>query len=301
MGHGNWSSNNWASYKQSRGINSSSTVNSIYTARTMRNHLNPYGVQYRESCDSADHPNSTAVIIGLDVTGSMGYLAEEIAKTSLNTIITEMYDRRPIEDPHLMFMAIGDAYTDQCPLQVTQFEADIRIAEQLTDVYFEGRGGGNDGESYLGAWYFAARHTKTDCMEKHGRKGFLFTIGDEPCHQVLTKDQIFRIFGDRVERDLTAAELLNEVSRSYEVFHLVVGNHRSYQSLPRWQQLLGERAMEVTDFTKLPEIIESTLEVMAGTDAKTAANQWDGSTAVVVMKAIGGLKTVEQSDTLIEF
>ena len=39
----------------------------------------------------------------------------------------------PVADPHMMIMGVGDAWCDRAPLQVTQFEPDIRIAEQLTD------------------------------------------------------------------------------------------------------------------------------------------------------------------------
>lgn len=300
MGGGKWTSQDWDGYKKSRNITQQSTVQQLYTSRHIQDNLNPHGVKYRESCHSQDNPKSTAIIVGLDVTGSMGYLSEEIAKGALNTFIQETYDKKPVTDPHVMIAAIGDAYSDDAPLQVTQFEADIRLAEQLTSIYFEGHGGGNDGESYLALWYFAARHTKIDCFDKDGRKGFLFTIGDEPNHGTLTRDQIKRIFGDDVERDLSAEELLTEVSRQYEVFHLCVGNHWHYRSLDRWKKLLTERAMEVTDVSKIPEIMESTMEVISGKDVDTVAAQWNGDTALVVKTAIGGLSTVKQSNSLVE-
>lgn len=301
MGDGKWSSQDWDKYSQSRGITQHSTVQQIYKNTHMRKELNPHGVKYRESCHSEDNPHSTAIILGLDVTGSMGYLAEEIAKGALNTTINEIYNKKPVSDPHVMVAAIGDGFYDKAPLQVTQFEADIRLAEQLTNIWFEGCGGGNDGESYLALWYFAARHTKIDCFEKDGRKGFLFTIGDEPNHKVLTKGQIKRIFGDDVERDLTAEELLTEVSRQYEVFHFCVGHFLHYNSLGRWRKLLTERAMKVTDVSKIPQIIVSTMEVLAGKDVDTVAAQWNGDTALVVKTAIGGLSAVKHSDSLVEF
>lgn len=301
MGHGTWDSSNWNKYKQQKGFTAHSALDDIYKSKSMKDALNPYRVKYRESCDSLDHPESTATIVGLDVTGSMGYLAEEIAKESLNTLVTEVYKKQPIKDPHLMFMAIGDAFCDNAPIQVTQFEADIRIAEQLTDIYFEGRGGGNGGESYLLAWYFAARHTKIDCFEKRRKKGFLFTIGDECNHRTLTKAQIKKFFGDDVERDLSAEMLLKEVSRQYEVFHLLVGNYRHHNSLPDWKSKLGEHALEVTDYTKIPEIIESTMEVVGGKDVYLAAAQWNADTSAVVQTAINGLSNVKMEEQLVEF
>ena len=302
MGCGTFTSSDWSNYTTSRGITNQSTYSSIYKSSSMKDSLNPKDITYRESCDSIDHPNSTPIILGIDVTGSMGDLAATIAKESLNTLMTELYDKQPVPDPHVMFMAIGDAFTDYAPLQVSQFEADIRIAEQLTDIYFEGHGGGNGGESYLLAWYFAARHTKIDSFEKRGRKGFLFTIGDEPNHSKLTVNQVKKIFGDDIEADLTAEELLTEVTRQYEVFHLIVKDgERRYGSVTKWNQLLNERAMEVIDYTKIPEIVESTLEILNGADAVTVSSQWDGNTAIVVQNAVKGLSTVDSSKELVEF
>jgi hypothetical protein len=92
-----------------------------------------------------------------------------------------------------MFMAIGDANCDKAPLQVSQFEADKRIIDQLTQIYLEHSGGGNDFESYNLPWYFAANHTVHDSMEKRGKRGYLFTVGDEETPQDLTRDQINHI------------------------------------------------------------------------------------------------------------
>ena len=301
MGYGTWNSNQWNSYKNSNNITNNSTVKDLFKQNKIKDNLNPKGIKYRESCDSNDNPNSTPIILGLDVTGSMGYLSEEIAKNGLNKLITEIYDKKPVSDPHIMLMAIGDAYSDYSPLQVSQFEADIRISEQLQDIYFEGHGGGNDGESYLAAWYFAARHTKIDCLDKRGKKGYLFTIGDEPNHKVLKKSQIKDIFGDDVEADITSEQLLNEVSRMYEVFHIIVGQYHYYDSDERWKKVLGERALVLSDHTKIPETIESTLAVLGGKSVDDAINQWDGSTSVVVKEAIKGLSNTNKDGNIITF
>lgn len=256
MGGGKWTSSDWDSYKTSRNITSRSTVKELYTSSSIKKSLNPRGVKIRESRDSEEHPNSSPIILGLDVTGSMGYLAEEIAKTSLNEIIMSIYKEKPIEDPQIMIMAIGDAFSDSAPLQVSQFESDIRIAEQLSDVYFEGCGGGNGGESYLAAWYFAARHTDIDSYELHGRKGYLFTIGDEPDHKYLTREQIKNLFDDDVPNDLTEEELLKEVSEKYNVYHICVGDYAWHNSDTKWKKVLGERVTVLNDHTKIPKVIK---------------------------------------------
>jgi hypothetical protein len=220
----------------------------------------------RESRDSADNPQSTASIVALDVTGSMGILAEHIAKEGLGPLFTRLYAERPVSDPHIMFMGVGDAFYDRAPLQVSQFEADNRIVEQLTELYLEGGGGGNDAESYHLPWYFAARKTSIDCWEKRGRKGYLFTVGDEEIPAPLTGEQIERVLGDRVQGNLSAKDLLEEVGKQYHAFHIIIeeGNY-ARDHLPRvqkrWQELLGQRALSLKDHTKLGDGIVSIIEM----------------------------------------
>lgn len=134
MGYGSYRSTDWDNLRSSRNINSQSTVRDLYRSKSMKDSLNPYGVAYREFRDSMDNPASTAIIIGLDVTGSMGYLSEEIAKGALNRTMMEIYDKNPVTNPHIMFQAIGDSLCDSAPLQTTQFEADIlqQTTQKLT-------------------------------------------------------------------------------------------------------------------------------------------------------------------------
>jgi hypothetical protein len=95
----------------------------------MKAALNPAKIKMRESRDSDDNLPSTPIIVGIDVTGSMGVLAETLVKRGLKPLFEEILDRKPVTDPHVMAMAIGDAWCDRAPLQVTQFEADISVAE----------------------------------------------------------------------------------------------------------------------------------------------------------------------------
>lgn len=289
MGHGSYASRDWYMLKSARNINQQSTVQDLYQSRSMKAHLNPYGVTYRESCDSLDNPASTAIIVGLDVTGSMGYLSEHIAKGALNRTMLEIYDKNPVTNPHIMFQAIGDSRSDEAPLQTTQFEADIRIAEQLLDVYFEGRGGGNGGESYLLSWYFAAKHTKIDCYEKRHEKGFLFTIGDECCHRTLTPKEILRVFGDKdVKRECSAGELFDEASEKYEIFHIVMkaGAYNYQHSGKDWRDLIGSRAIELDpdDLDILPEIFVSLMQYTRGLTRDQILTQWNGKAADVISR-----------------
>jgi hypothetical protein len=219
MGGGRFDSGAYRSF-------ASSTVgkatDEIYTSRSINKNLNPLGVKIRESRDSADNPNSTPLIVGIDVTGSMGIIADVLAREGLGTLFTGVLERKPIHDPHLMFMAIGDANCDRAPLQVSQFEADNRIIEQLTQIYIEHGGGGNNFESYNLPWYFAAFHTVHDSMEKRGKRGYLFTVGDEEAPQPLTKAQIKQFIGDDMEADLSTRDLLQAAQRLYDVFHIII-------------------------------------------------------------------------------
>jgi hypothetical protein len=225
----------------------------------------------------------------------MGSLADNLVRRGIGVAFEEILKRLPVTDPHLMVMGVGDVRFDSAPLQATQFEADIRIAAQLEEIYIEHGGGGNSWESYNLPWYFAAQKTSIDCFEKRGKKGYLFTVGDEQVPEDLTRADVKKALGlDLQTEKLANRDLLTMVGRYYEVFHLMVeeGSHyRSYGDRVRrgWVELLGQRAIPLCDHTKLSEVIVSTIEVSEGRDKDSVAKSWDGDTSLVVARAVSNL------------
>ena len=300
MGSGRWDSSSWASYSTTKVVGK--TVTEIYKSKGMKEELDPKNINIRESRDSVDNHNSNAIMIGLDVTGSMGMVLHEMIK-NLGTLVTEIHSRKPVSDPHIMFMGIGDvAAGDSAPLQCTQFEADIRIAEQLQNIYLEQGGGGNNYESYALAWYFASMKTSIDCFEKRGKKGYLFTIGDECPTPGLSTRELEKVFGkSQYIKDLTKYELYDMVYKQYNVFHIIVEQGDYYRRESNrvdleWKELLGQNVLHLSDHTKLSEVIVSAIQVCEGSNLNDVIKSWDGNTSVVVSKAINDIK-VKDSNT----
>ena len=296
MGHGRWDAAAWASYAARHTAGKSAHV--IFTASGMNDAFDPARIKFRESRDSTENPASTPIILASDVTGSMGAIAEVMIRSGLDTTMREIYKRKPVTDPHAMVMVIGDAECDRAPLQVSQFEADIRLAEQLKDLWIEGGGGGNAGESYHLPWYFAATKTSADCFEKRGKKGYLFTIGDEPILPGISKANLRRVFGpgtgNGAERDLTSADMLAMAQRNYHVFHVVLSNvgHASSnldRVLKTWTPLLGQCVIQCDDHSSIAEVIVSAIEVCEGAAADKVAASWGGATSKTVARALGAL------------
>ena len=227
MGSGSWTRDSYKCYAASIGrtynavtdclANSYASSSQAFEQRKLHKKLDPRNV-IRECCDSDEHKATVPVILALDVTGSMGSTAIEIQK-KLNPIMQDLY--KQVKDVELMVMAIGDLSYDDSPIQMSQFESDIRIAENLDRIYFENGGGGNDWESYTAAWYMASRHTKLDAW-KRGRKGLVITMGDEPLNPYLPKDELEQVTGDKLQDDVNTKDLLEELKDKYDVYHICV-------------------------------------------------------------------------------
>lgn len=233
-------------------------VHEVFTARAIERKMNPRNIDIRESRDSKEHPESYAIMIGLDVTGSMGSVPHYLLAKGLPHIMEKIFQAGE-KDPQILFTAVGDQYTDTAPLQVGQYESSDELLEKwLKQTYVEGNGGGNGGESYHLAWYFAGNHTSIDCFEKRGRKGLLITIGDEPTHDSLEAKTLRKIMGDGLFEDLTVQEVLAKAQESYDVYHIhcafTYSGGKDYVQ-QGWKDLMGENVIMVKSQEEVADTI----------------------------------------------
>lgn len=294
MGGGAWTSASYSTYtKSTRGISLDDFVNinysaqEMYTSRRLAPELNPHNVM-RECCDTEEHPKTLPIILALDVTGSMGDASVKVAK-KLNEIMTELYADSNIKDIEFCIMGIGDLAYDSAPIQISQFESDIRIAEQLDKIYFEAGGGGNKYESYTAAWYMGVNHAKLDCW-KRGQKGIIITLGDEGPNPYLPKRGLSEATGDKLQGDVETKELYNDTIQKYDIYHIAVNDpsssytyHQRYHNIDKqWEELLGDHYMV------------STLDNLAQTIVEIIKNREAWNTSIPIISTPG--LTVNEND-----
>lgn len=299
MGHSRWSDAAYQarqSHRRTTGTTAFTYDGHVRATGSVQVHdqMNPYGVT-RESRDSDQHPESTAIGVIFDVTGSMGSVPR-VLQTKLGALMRVLIQRGYVTDPQVLFGAVGDAYCDAVPLQIGQFESGMEMDDDLAKLYLEGGGGGQVYETYELALYFMARHTSIDCYEKRGKKGYLFTIGDEKPYAVVRRAHLRRYVGDTVVRDIPVEQIVAEVQQRYEYFHILPTNTshgRSPDVQARWRELLGERVLLLEDEAAVCETIalaiglcEGTLDDLAGGAADLRDAGSDGRAATAASTAL---------------
>lgn len=290
MGFGSYSASDWSKLKSSRNLSNTQSVEEIFKRTACNPKFDPQFIGTRECFDSKEHPNTTPIVVGLDVTASMGYLAVEVATKALNEFIMKLYSTGAVEDPALMCAAYGD-YEDISPLQVTQFESDIRIAEQLLELYFENHGNGEVVPTCL--WEFLSRHTNIDAVNKRLKKGFLFTIGDGAnIRKDSVAETIKRVVGDDVPR-ATRESILDEVCQKFHVFHIMIGGEGNKDILVGKKMLISP-----SDIENIPEIIISAIQLQLGKPLNDVLAQWDPLSVSIVSSAVRQLSIADNGQSI---
>lgn len=257
MGGGTWTTDSFSDYTtRTRGLSADEfssadglSAQEIYKSLGLSEVLNPYQIM-RECRDSDEHPHTLPVILALDVTGSMGSASVRVAQ-KLNEIMTNLYSDADVPDVEFCVMGIGDLAYDKAPIQMSQFESDIRIAEQLDAIYFEAGGGGNEFESYTSAWYMGVNHCKLDCWNR-GQKGIIITLGDERPNPYLPlfgrHSGLKTATGDiHLQGDIETSDLLEEAKKKFDLYHISINDKSCYYEWYQentsidtdWQNLLG--------------------------------------------------------------
>jgi hypothetical protein len=248
-----------------------------------------------ESRDNAEHPESTAIIVCFDVTGSNVTRAAEAQKTlpGLMTLL-EKY----ISDPQIAVAANDDYFVepDRC-FQMSEFESDNRIDDHIRNIKLVSNGGGNAGESYDLVLYAAAHKTATDCFEKRGKKGYLFLYADEPILPVLDVKQVAHVFGDKIDIDIPIETLVEQVTEKWEVFLFwPVGGYQHARD--QYVKLFGDdHVITLQHPNKISEMIGITIGIFEGKTTTAAAVDdlvsvgVSASTATTLTKSLAGLES----------
>lgn len=126
-----------------------------------------------------------SIIFALDVTGSnTDYAKIVFDKMPMFWGQCEQKVMNNSGDFEICYIGFGDAITDRAPLQVTEFAQQIACDEQLSKLFLEGCGGGNDGESSELVGLYALNNIEID----KDTTPILFIMTDEKTHGAARKD-----------------------------------------------------------------------------------------------------------------
>ena len=273
MGGGSWDTSRYHSDSATR--RSTSTPDFAYTASATKAHknldpkrINDKPFEKLESRDSDEHPNSNAVMVCFDVTGSNIDRAKD-AQQKLPNLMDLLQKYLP--DPQIAVGANDDYNVVQHnAIQLSDFESDNRIDEHIRNIWLVGNGGGNNGESYDLLLYAAARKTVLDCYEKRHRKGYFFMYADEPIFNQVEPDEVRNIFGDKLQAPIPIAEIIEEVQKMYHTF--VIWPLGGYDDAHRQQiKLFGEENVLVLQHPNL--ICEMIGSVIGLTEKKVSPDK----------------------------
>lgn len=242
MGFGNYS---YEAHQAITSARSGKQTSEVFAQTDVHPKMNPKGVKFRESRDSADHPGSMPVCFALDISGSMGDIPDLLARKELPSFMRLLLDCG-IAHPQVLIMAFADARFDVTPLQVGQFESTAELIDKwltMTSLTSSSRGTSytgdmQGGESYELALYFAARHTLTDIVQKHKKRGYLFMTGDETGYPAVPRETVKIVLGYDPERDIPIADVMTELRKGWNPFFLIPDQGRRGVE-DDWRKIFG--------------------------------------------------------------
>jgi hypothetical protein len=239
--------------------------------------LDPKGVKIREARDSDKHPVSVPVAVICDTTGSMDQVPKIIQKELSKLMGCFLDDKASGKKylgegyPAIMIGAVDDYDAMRSfagsggTFQIGQFESGIEIDDNLTNLWLTGMGGGTYDEEYELALYFMARHTVHDHMEKRGRKGYVFLIGDEHAYRKLTKQKVLDVLGETIQDEISLEAILEEAKQKYHIFMIIpnMTSHYSDRELETWwvRHLSQQNVIKLEDPAKICECIVSAVAI----------------------------------------
>lgn len=245
MGAGSWDTSTYNTSKTARVSRGAADFAYTTTATRVHKSLDPKRIKDKpfgklESRDSDEHPNSNAVFVSFDVTGSNRARAVD-AQRKLPGLMDLL--NKYLSDPQVAIAANDDfKVVGNNAIQISDFESDNRVDDHIRNTWLVGNGGGNDGESYDLIMYAAANLVLMDCLEKRKRKGYFFMYADEPIFAQVVAHEVQSVFGVGIEQDLPIAEVIDDLKEKFHVF--VVWPDGAYlDAREQYVKLFGEECV----------------------------------------------------------
>ncbi len=232
--------------------------------------------------ESLETDSENPVVIGCDITGSMGdWPATIFSKLPyLENELIEYYG----DDFAVSFCAIGDVFSNRYPLQIQPFVKGADLKTSLGKLIVDGGGGGTSEESYdMPALYYSR---KVKCPNVIHKPLFII-IGDEGVYSFIDEEKakIYAKveFGPRdhakakaliLEKDthartiekerITPKQVFDDLKAKYSVYIIrkpydCSGNSSSPANTRiqrQWEELLGEeRVLSLPDASRVVDVI----------------------------------------------
>lgn len=190
--------------------------------------VNPKG---KELITESENP----IVIAVDGTGSM------------QTWPAEIFDRLPLlyqtlskykADTEISFSVIGDATSDQWPVQVGAFGKGPALDDVLKALHPEGGGGGGIRESYELFAYFMHEHAKTP----KATSPFMIIMGDEKFYETVNPDQVKHYLGDKMQDVADSKDIWKALAQRFDIYVLrkqYAGHDK--EIVAQWAEAIGEQ------------------------------------------------------------
>lgn len=194
---------------------------------------------------------SLPVLTAFDGTGSMG---GNVAKAfeaigRLFTVLQPLSSRVNVQIASSVWQDVCDWEDYGYPtIQVSQFESDERVAEQMR-LLLPAKAGGDTTEDYQLGLLYTLRQVETDWQEYYGLKPYLIVVADEVGRDEIRPSTAKKHLGIELQSTVTTVEVCRQLLRSWQVFYLNVGGgdgSPSSRVTSWWSRLLGPgRVIEV--------------------------------------------------------
>ncbi|MCL4384214.1 hypothetical protein M1116_02080 [Patescibacteria group bacterium] len=195
------------------------------------------------------------IVGAFDGTGSMGSLVGKAFEAI--PAMDKMFDVLRRRYNTQVASAVWQDVCDPHPVvQMTQFESDVRIAEQIR-LLVPDHGGGDATEDYdLGLAYLMVG-VDTDIFPFYGLKGYVSIVADEIGRGEVTQADVQEHLGQEWQKRMTTKAICAQLLTQWHIFYVQVayGGELHSHTTKWWTEVLGTgRVVKVTDPEYLAEV-----------------------------------------------